>query len=835
MAQVVYKDGSPVPPDKIATAIASGDAFTKGDKVTVRNHRTGEIGTIDPGDLAHSDHYSVLSDDELAAEANHAKYGTLGQQALTGVEGLARGATAGLSDVATTAILGDEYRKGAKARQTENPIAATGSEIAGAIAPALLTGGASAEAEGAAAAGEAATEGAGLLGRAAEYAPSNLIARAGSAVGKGVAGIVGESSESMLTRMAQRAAAAAASGAVEGGLYGAGQAASTAALDGTPITAEKVLSGLGHGALYGGGIGALGGAASGLGSSAFERLVGGSEGLREGAASLAQKSALDAVGFQGSDYRKLIGRKMGESAEARISDVGQELLDYTFDSGPLKGKKLFTAATKPEDFVDDLALAKDEVGRKLGAIKAATNDAALADPTILPDVNGYLGRVRSEVLDPLRASMVPAVRAQADKVEAELATLQTRMAPAADGLEAAPVTFNDLDRFRRDLRSVFQPPRPPGGGLPPPVPEHAVYLEKAERMLADDLDQAVEKHLAAAGGDTTEYLRNKKTYGALADIEKVANKATAQQLGNRSLSPSDYATGLGTSIGMMLTGNVGAMAAGGATSIAHKLIRERGRSVLAVMADSVAKMDGRISAAANSLAGLSEVPSRVALEVAPSMLDRFDHTSAAVRAFRDNPQLAADQMARPVEQIAPLHPQLAATMQQTIGNDYQYLAGKLPLVLSRSATSLTPQAEKSRVPKSEQIKFMSIVSALNDPAGVMARIAKGELPREQIDTLKACRPEIFNQMRTEAIKAFSKAKKPIGILKRTRVSLAFDFAGDASLDPATLALIQSSNRTSADPDDKPATPAPAARPQSAQLNPKNAADMSTPSQKAIGS
>lgn len=833
MPQVVYKDGSPVPPEKVASAIASGDAFTSGEKVTVRNQRTGEVGTIDPGELAHSTHYSVLSDEEMAAEANHAKYGTLGQQAITGLEGAARGATAGLSDVALTGVLGNEYRKGAKARQTENPVAAAASEVGGAIAPALLTGGASAEAEGAALGAEGiegASEGAGLLSKAASLAPSNLISRAGGAVGRGVEGIIGTGAESMLGRMAQRAAAVGASGAVEGGLYGAGSAASQNALDGSPITAEKVLSGFGHGALFGGGLGLGLGAAEGAASSAIERIVG-SDGLQASARKLADKSALDAVGFQGSDYRRLAGRG---NIEDKIADAGGELLNYTFDSGPLKGRKLFTGASKAEDFVDDLALAKQEVGAKLGAIKQQANDAMLANPELAPDVNAYLGRVQSEVLEPLRASLSPTKQKMADKVFDELKGLESRAAPDINGLVPAPLTFNELDAFRRDLRSVFQPPRPPGGGLPAPVPEHAEYLEKAERMLADDLDRSVQRHLEASGLDTSEYLRNKKTYGALADIEKVANKSAAQQLGNRSVSPSDYATGLGTAIGMMVSGNVGAMLSGGAATVAHKIIRERGRSVLAVMADSVAKMDGRIAGATQALAGLASAPQHVALELAPAMIDRFDETTKAVRAIRDDPTAAAAALAKPVEGIDSTHPQLAAQMQQTLMGDHQYLASKLPIVLSRSSTSLTPQLEKSRVPRSEKVKFMSIVQALENPGAVLDKVARGELPMVQINALKDRRPEIFNQMRLQAIKAFSSAKKPRSILERTRVSLAFGFSGDASLEPANLAAIQASNRMAPTPPDKPATPAPEARPQTAHLNPKNAADMSTPSQTAIG-
>lgn len=910
MPQIFYKDGKPVPEEKISEAIATGEAHAKG-RVSVRDEN-GTVGTIDASELGKGG-YQPLTDAEINEARIHEERGTLGQQAITAAEGAARGATLGLSDVAATGLLGDEYRQGAQERAGENKKIALGSEIAGAIAPALLSGG-----------GSAGAQGAGLAARAARLAPSALVSSGGRAIERGVARIIGEAAPSMLGRMAQRAAAVGASGAVEGGLYGAGNALSQAALNDTPITAEKVLGGFGHGALFGGGVGAGLGAAGGLASSAFERIVGGSAGLKASAEKLANESALKAVGFQGTDFRKLIGRRAGEAAENKIADAGSELLNYKFDSGPLKGQKLFTGAKKAEDFVDDLALAKEEVGAKIGAVKRQVDAAGAA-----PDAEAYLARVRAEVLDPLKASNSPTIRNQAKRVEEELAALSERantsldvnvgafdrgsMRPdsfewlrknpgkgdaagiprieiypdamtvangrhrlalaheagersaladvvrydaegnilsrakqnvslsSLDGAPAVtparPITFGELERQRADLRNVFQPPSPPGGGMPPPVPEHALHLQKAERILAEELDKTVEKHLASAGLDATEYARNKKTFSALADIEKVANKAAAQQLGNRALSPSDYGTGIATAMGAMISGNVGGALMGGAGAVAHKIIRERGRSVLAVMADSVAKMDGRIADAAQSLAGLAAAPRRAALVAATAPTISFDRTAEAVRSFASNPQSAAQALARPIEGIAPEHPQLAAQMQQTLAGDYQYLATKLPKSLGRADSSLTPQLEKSRVPKSEQQRFMAIVQAIENPASVIEKIAAGELPRDQIEALKARRPEIYNQMRTEAIKAFSIAKAPRGILERTRVSLAFDFNGDASLDPQTLAAIQAGNRTAAPPEDQPqlSTGQQPQQQQGAKMNPKSAETLATPSQKAIGS
>jgi hypothetical protein len=67
------------------------------------------------------------------------------------------------------------------------------------------------------------------------------------------------------------------------------------------------------------------------------------------------------------------------------------------------------------------------------------------------------------------------------------------------------------------------------------------------------------------------------------------------------------------------------------------------------------------------------------------------------------------------------------------------------------------------------------------------------------------------------------------------VSLAFDFNGDSSLDPQTLAAIQASNRGQPIPDEQPAKDGQQRQQQSTKMNPKEAETLATPSQKAIGS
>lgn len=149
-----------------------------------------------------------------------------GQQVATGIEGLASGASLGLIDPLISS-------PGTQQRAKYNPGIRIGSEVVGAILPALATAGGSAP-------GSAAS----VLGRAT--LSGQVASRAGS-LGRSIGGVKG----------------ALAAGAIEGSIAGAGSAISQATLSGDPLTAESVLASAGIGTLFGAG-GAAAGESLGL-------------------------------------------------------------------------------------------------------------------------------------------------------------------------------------------------------------------------------------------------------------------------------------------------------------------------------------------------------------------------------------------------------------------------------------------------------------------------------------------------------------------------------------------------------------------------------------------
>lgn len=148
--------------------------------------------------------------------ANELNFGGVGGGVNAALAGIARGATLGASDVAASALGGQDATATLEGLRAQNPYTSGAGEFAGMLLPAVLTGGAATPAGIAAtigrrAAAGATREGAGVLGRVA-----------GHAIGA----------------------------AAEGSLYGGGQYLSETALENKPLSAEGFIGGMGKGALF---------------------------------------------------------------------------------------------------------------------------------------------------------------------------------------------------------------------------------------------------------------------------------------------------------------------------------------------------------------------------------------------------------------------------------------------------------------------------------------------------------------------------------------------------------------------------------------------------------
>lgn len=791
--QAFDAQGNPIAPEVAADAVARGEAFfQKGARVAARNAR-GEVVTVDAAD-ASLPGYKVLSPAEVQAEAARKQYGQgAGNVAKAAVAGAARGLTLGASDAVATAIGGDDTRRALEGLRAANPIASAGGEVAGAVAPLVLSGGASAGAQGA---GLAARAGGAASGAIRTLGAGNrAIAGVGGIVERGVArglAALGADGATAAGRIAASAVKTGARGAAEGAMYGAAQAANDAVLKGDAITAEKIVAGMGHGALFGGALGAgLGAVARGTGELAT-KLVPKKEALTQ----LAREQAMKGAGFKGTDFRRLAGRATGDAAEKRLAATADDLINTTLETGPLKGQRVLQPGANVEETLTRISAAKEEAAARLSGLKDEISDGMLAMGKS-PDVGAFLQRVKAEVTDPLLKSSVPGVRSQVRAVERELSILRGNYEAALQSAnpEQMAMTFRQLDEFRTDLRAVFQPKAPPGGGLPPPAPKHAAALEKTERILAEQLKQDAGTWLAAVGENPNAYNEANRLFHSFRQLEQVGTKTANQSLGNRSISPSDHALGIASFMGAMATGNVGAlgaMATGGAGALANKLLRERGNSFVADMARRAAETDSIIESAAAALAGKAEKVKTPALATAvqgKELAERYQQTAERVRELA-TPALAHAHISNLIPEVAAQYPEVGGAVSRKLLALYQQLSAALPKSHVDTGTTLTPLAVRERVNPAAMRKFMSTVSGTLEPEKVISDLGRGVIDRDAIEAMKVAHPETFMQLRQKVADFVQERQDELPFKRRVMLSMTFDFVGDSSLSPERMAGLQ---------------------------------------------
>ncbi len=418
-----------IPDEDAPAAIQSGDyGIPRGAAVPIKDE-AGNIreATADEA-LQH-----VVSGGDLATADEHQnwklqqRYGTAGGQALAGVEGLASGATLGLSDIAEGALLGNS--EDIEGRRKANPWTSGIGQVAGAILPGIVTGGAAEGAEGA----SLLAKGAGLANDVIG-APARGLARAGGAVEDVIAGALGASeTDSFVSALAKQVAAKGAAAAVEGAGVGALQHASEESLGDPDANGESLLAAMGHGALLGFGVGSVLGAGGQIGKTVLGRLAPHMSGLAEeqAARAVAGRSvkALDELpgGVKAAGRRLLddgvieagttadqLAPKVAKAAKAADAQMGEllETADRAGHEGP-DVEALFKAARK-----DPAATAALEAITGVPSVETAAINGL--------DRDAMVWGTKMSFRDALNAANAPALKGIIDAPIAEAADRAAR-------------------------------------------------------------------------------------------------------------------------------------------------------------------------------------------------------------------------------------------------------------------------------------------------------------------------------------------------------------------------------------------------------------------------
>ena len=735
-------------------ALSSGAAGFKAGSRLYAKDPYGKLVTVDAGKPV-TPGYEVLSPEALSKAYNEKEYGSgAGNMALAGGAGLARGATLGLSDPAIAAVGGSGARRALKGLREANPNLSTGSEMVGAVGAALATEALS---------GGAATPELGALAARGALTPM----RAAAALGKLAEGAA-PAGEGLLAAGARMGAR----GAAEGALYGAGNEVSRATLDDVPLTAERLLAGAWDGAKMGGAFGVGAGVVGkGLGKLG-RRLLGKLE--DEGA-----PSTLDAapppeppVKPRLVDPREVLVRPSKEVLEAHEAAMQRVAGGVT----PEEAEAVRRFSHGYDESLRGLQRGASESEIAAGNTRGAEHAAEAAES--LPHLQSYMARmpVASEVPYVYRGLAVSPEDAQAlltsPTIYADPVAKAAATSASANPLVARSFVARNLEPGQVGVTLKLKHRSAVGTG------EYA-----AERMR-------VEKELLLPGDaefkvvNRFEDSSNPGNYIVEAEEIPPAAAPTTPAIEPAAAAPSTPKTSdLGSNLLMgILTGHpLTGVVAGAGIKAVRQLVQERGAAAMSSLADRLSSVQGRLDIAAKVAAGV-ESAKAIATPAAYNTAKLFKQYSGVLQQAKENPESFVHRMADVTESIAVDHPDVAQQIQSTMVADQAYLDGLHPQPASRLASSLTPQAlPAERYSFDQQKTFVQAAVALDNPLGVFAEIAKGDLPLPAIAALKARRPALYADMRQAVVKYTLTRKTQLPFNRRMLLGVAFEFPADWSM------------------------------------------------------
>lgn len=721
--------------------------FEKGARVYAKDPYN-KLVTV-PVEEARTPGYTVLSPEALHKAYVEKQYGTsggVGNIAGTVAAGLPRLATLGLSDKVAVALGGEDTRRALEGYKESNPNLNAASEIAGGV--------------GAAIAAEALTGGAAtpfleqsLGGLAARAALTPM--RAASTLGKLAEGAVGGSG------VMGAAAGMAARGAVEAAAMGAGSELSRATLEDVPLTAERLLAGAWDGAKMGGAFGAGAGVISStvgkVGRKVLARLA--DEFPEPPPVALAASAKSTPLTFEEALARSESSLSR-DSALSRYSEHAGGVNGNLWNAGRRAGVGIHPeAAARKAAILDEMAIARDAGAAFDGPVYRGVKltDAELEHFT--SPVNG--------VVD------VPAFTSTS--VDRSVALDYMTRARAAK--QRNPVLF-EIDQ---------------SGGVP--VPHHSdamareVVLEPGKFRLeraTKNADGVWEVRLSNRDGHRFRYPPPPEPSAVAPPVQKAPPPPREPLLSQEMLQQAGTGALVGILTGHPLTGVV--TSAG--ISLAKRLIQERGAEAMATLADRVSTVAGRVELA-GKVAALAEAPKALAAPAAMATSKAFKHYSQVVDRAKADPGQFIQQVGQATADLSVHHPDVAMQVTETLMGDLAYLDSIHPKPPSNTST-LTPIAVQTEYTFSydQQKAFADAAMALDNPLGVFNDIARGNLPLDAINALKARRPALFGDMRQAVIKHTMTRTKELPFNRRMLLGVAFDFTSDWSI--ANTAAIQAS-------------------------------------------
>ncbi len=682
------------------------------------------------------------------AELFGAEHPTLGKFG-TATTGAIRGLSFGTSDTAFvegSRLLGgdaeaEDTRRGLRIFKEANPNLALGSELAGAVAPALF--------------GAPPVEAAGALG------------------------------EGLVARGVARAAAAAPRAIGEGVAIGLGNQLSEDTLGNHKMVAESYLSA----GLKGGAIGLFIGAGASVGIGAAGDKLGALFGKAERGVLRAEERAAEGGVYRTAATRE--GESVGEkgyfarrlenegdiqsfkgATNAKTGDIRRLGVDVEAQEGVearlgkmLREEGLTGPLVSQAESAKRVNAKLQEVGQTFRPLYAEADKAAQRP---------QMGVIR-EAMDGIRATQAGKMYGDLELKGAEdsFARLEKAMGdkPSHLGLWEARKEMDGI------LRKSYA--RVPGGV--PPVGEEA--MRALRTVVNDELAMSVERAGKELGGTLGDQLRvANQMYGDLATVNKIATHQAALNASSNLVSITDVISAT--------TGGPAGIAMAGVNMARRKF----GNQIAAHVLGAASKMDF-LQRAATKLDDLIGSGTRAFVDGTKGVTRAVKPvTTAEVRALREATRTPDAVNARISEALGDM-PEYAPKVAQQISTAAARAAAWLQHALPRESPPVGPMFNQ-RAPRplsdTDLVRARATIETVEDGSIVVDRLRQGRLTAEHVAALKYVHPETYASIQKYLGDHAVELKPTLSVQQQFSLSMLFDTPMTEAMLPENIRAFQAS-------------------------------------------
>jgi hypothetical protein len=170
---------------------------------------------------------------------------------------------------------------------------------------------------------------------------------------------------------------------------------------------------------------------------------------------------------------------------------------------------------------------------------------------------------------------------------------------------------------------------------------------------------------------------------------------------------------------------------------------------------------------------------------------------------------ARAQMAKQLEAVAAVDPKAADQLETVGARKMEFLANKMPRKPDIAGVPLGP--DKWQPSELEMRAFARYVSAVEDPAAIVERLAHGTITPEDAEAMRTVYPEMFRSIQSQIISGLPSLRKQLPYDRRVALSIFSGVPVDAAMHPKVLGVLQ--GQFADEQGSEQGTQAPAAAPQ----------------------